>query len=678
MSAVQSLGIGSGVDVAKITKAIVDAEKVPQETTLKNRKLGIDAKISALGEMRGKVDTFQSALSSLRKTSTFSAFEGTSSDEDVFTASANTLAEVGTHSIKVTQLAQKHTLATAAFSATDETIGTGTLTIRFGTTVYDADTDVYTSFTQNSTMSSKTITIDSTNNSLSTMKDYINSNDLGLSASIVYDGTDYRLVLASENAGAKNSMEIVVSGDGDGNNTDTSGLSRLAFNSSTTNTAQTIKAQDANLTIDGLAITSESNSITTAITGVTLNLTGTDTNAKTLTVSRDTSGIADQIKTMVTSYNELSTYIYEATDYNLATGETGVFQGDSTIRLMFGSIRNTMFSTVSGFTGDIRALADLGLISKQSDGTLELDEDALNTAISENFTDLAGLFAPLGKMTDSNLKYVSSTTDTKAGSYAINITALATKGSFNGAGVLPVFGSLAINADNDAFTISVDGTSSGAITLTQGTYTTGSSLATEIQNKINANTTLTSSGKKVTVAYNATDNRFDITSKSYGTSSTIAFGAIDTTTAATLGFSVTSGTAGVNVAGTINGKTATGAGQYLFSDEGDSKGLKLSIAGSTTGDRGTATFTRGIADQLHTLLEAYTKDGEMLDDKESGYEDSLEDIDLAKENLATRMAKLESRLLAQFSVMDALVNQLNSIGSFLTSSLKSLPGYTNK
>jgi len=674
------LGIGSGVDVSKIVKAIVDAEKVPLETALDQKQESVDAKISALGEMRSKVDAFQSSLSSLRKTSTFSAFDATSSDDDVFTASTNTLAEVGTHSIKVNQLAQQHTLATTAFDSVDEAIGTGTLTIEFGTTDYTPSPEAYTDFDADSSLATQTITVDSSNNTLSTLKDHINSNDLGFSASIVYDGSGYRLVLAST-SGAKNSMKISVTGDADASNIDASGLSRMAFNSSATNMEQTVAAQDAALTVNGLSITASTNTISNAISGVTLNLTGTNASAKTLTVTRDTEGIADKIKTMVEKYNELSTHIYEVSDYNTATGEAGVFQGDATVRLMFNKIRNTMFSTVSGFSGDIRALSDLGLVSKQSDGTLELDadiEEKLNDAISDNFTDLAGLFAPLGKMSDTNIKYVSSTIDTKAGSYDINITSLATKGYFNGAGVLPVFGSLTVDADNDAFRVVVDGKTSGVISLTQANYTSGSSLATEIQNKINSDSTLSTNGKKVTVAYNSTDSRFEITSTSYGSSSTIAFSSVDTNTATTLGFTATSGTTGQNVAGTINGKTATGAGQYLFSDEGDSKGMKISVAGNTTGDRGTTTFTRGIADTLNTLLNSYTDEKEILDDKDAAYEDMLEDIETEKETLTMRMDKLEERVMAQFRVMDLLVSQLNSISSFLTSSLKTLPGYTNE
>ena len=119
---------------------------------------------------------------------------------------------------------------------------------------------------------------DSTNNTLSGVRDAINDG-VGISATIVNDGSAYRVVLSSDETGAENSFQLDVSDSGDSNNTDGSGLSRLAFNSAagTANVYQTVAAVDAGFTVNGLALSSKSNLVTDSITGVNLTLKKTTT-----------------------------------------------------------------------------------------------------------------------------------------------------------------------------------------------------------------------------------------------------------------------------------------------------------------------------------------------------------------------------------------------------------------
>ena len=677
MATLQSLGIGSGLEIDKIITAIVNAEKVPKTTVLTNRQETLDTKISELGTVKSNLAALQSKVNALKLTSNFDKFTANSSDTSIFSASASSLAESGSYSVQVNQVASEQILATETFSNINEAIGTGTLTLRFGTTDYNSGTNNYNSpFVANSTsVSTKTITVDSSNNTVSSLRDYINAGDYDVTASIINDGSGYRLVL-SATSGEKNSLEISVD-DGDTTDSDTAGLSRLAFNGTATNMLQTQAAADAELKINGLDITRESNTVSEAISGVTLTLNKADVGANyNLSVSRDSSAIEDQITALVESYNTFAAHINDITKYDSGTGESGVLIGDTTLRTLYSQVRSTLFSAQSGLTGSVRALADMGILSNEKTGQLEVDEDKLATAISSNIGGVRALFASTGTSTDSLVKFVSNNSLSKAGTYAVSVSTLATKGTFSGTSVLPNFtmaGSIDIDAENNNFTIRVNGTTSSSITLTAGNYTSGNTLAAEIQKQINADDNLKDAGTSVAVSYESASNRFVITSPSYGSSSTVAFTSVDTNSLAELGFAAINGTTGLDVVGTINGKTATGSGQFLVSSEGDSQGIKVGILGGATGARGTVTFTRGVADQLYTLAESYTKTEGMLADKTDSLIESSEDIDVEFEKLDYRIEVLQAQLLRQFTSMDTVVNQLNSLSSFLTNALAVLP-----
>jgi flagellar hook-associated protein 2 len=677
MPTLQSLGIGSGLEIDTIITAIVDAEKVPKTLALTQKQETFDTKISELGTVKNNLADLQSKVNALKLTSNFDKYTATSGSTSVFTASASSLAEPGNYKVQVNQVASEQILASTSFTNINDAIGTGTLTLRFGTTDYDTGTDDYNSpFDANSTsLSTKTITINSSNNTVSSLRDYINAGDYNLSASIINDGGGYRLVLTA-NSGEKNSVEISVD-DADSTDTDMSGLSQLAFNGSATNMLQTQAGADAELKINGLDITRESNTVSEAITGVTVTLNKADVGVNyNLTIARDSSTIEDQITALVDSFNTFAAHISDITKYDSSTGETGILIGDTTLRNLYSQVRSTLFSAQAESTGSVRALADMGILSNEKTGQLEVDEDKLATAISSNIEDVRALFASTGTGTDSLVKFVSNNSLSVAGTYAVNVTTIATKGTFTGTSVLPDFtmgGSIDIDADNNNFSIRINGTTSSSITLTAGNYTSGSTLAAEIQKQINADDNLKDAGTSIAVSYESASNRFVITSPTYGSTSTIAFLSVDTNSLAELGFDAIGGTNGVNVAGTINGKAATGSGQFLVSTEGDSIGIKVGILGGATGARGSVTFTRGIADQLYTLADSYTKTDGTLANKTDSLTDSSAAIDTEFEKLDYRIETLQAQLLKQFTAMDTVVNQLNSLSSFLTNALAVLP-----
>lgn len=670
MATISSLGIGSGLDLSSIVSGLVDAERAPVESRLAFKEETITTKLSAFGALKSSLSLFQSSMSSLKYASTFDSKSVSSSDDSVFSASVLSNADVGSYAVEVSALAKNQSLASSSvFSDINDTIGSGTMSIAFGTTTI-TDTPSY-SFVQDTSKATQTITVSAANNNttLSGLKDYINENDYGVKAAIVNDGTGYRLTLTSENSGASNSMEITVTGDSVGTDTDNNGLSQLAFNASTYQTSmlQTVAAQDATLTINGLDITRENNTVTGAIEGLTLNLQKADVgNTVTVNIAEDTNGIKSSIQEFVDGYNGLTGTINTLTSYNPETTAAGLLIGDFTVRSISNQLRNLVAGTVPQLTGSIKSLIDIG-IKTNSDGTLELDTAKLDSALSNYPSEVGALFTLQGRPTDSDLSYSAATDDTLAGNYAVNVSAMATQGMYNATAL----NTLIIDATNDEFTISVNGVSSSSIMLTHGTYADADALAEHIQAQINDDDNLKSSEASVTVTYDGT-GELDITSTKYGSASTIEFTAVDTATN-DLGLALGSGVDGVDVAGTINNQIASGNGQLLSSEYGDSQGLALLVSGGSSGNRGTVSFSRGIATSIDNLLSSFLDSEGFIGSREDGLNDQLEEISEERLKLDLRITNLEARLINQFSALDSLISQFNSTSSFLTDALANLP-----
>ncbi len=679
MASITSLGIGSGLNIQDIVSKLVEAEKAPTQARIGHQRDDIQAKLSAFGQIKSDLANLRDALKNLKSPVFWQRRQANSSNDQILTATAGSVAREGNYQINVNQIAQSHAVATSGFSSVDEVVGTGTLTIRFGSWSYDASGNPQ-SFTADPEAASQTLTIDASNNTLAGIRDAINRAGIGVRASIVNDGSGYRLVLSSTETGEKRALEITVS-DGDGNATDNSGLSRLAFNASAFNLTQTRRAQDAELVVDGLTVTSASNLVTGVIDGVTLNLksaaSGTPVN---LTVGLDDKAITEALQKFVDAYNQLKGHVAELTAFNEEDGKpNGVLLGDGTLRAVDNQLRRTLGQVVQGLeNAGVRSLADVGLEFDRQSGKLSLDADKFQSLLRAQPQALQALFATQGTTTDAQVQYFGATSKTQAGSFAVEVTQLATQGSYAGASVLPDFSSpLVIDSNNDEFVIEVDGVRSGTVRLTQGSYASGAALAQEIARQINADQALKTAGRHVEVSYDASQNRLVFTSATYGSVSNVAFVSVDTNTAAQLGFNVGSGTQGQDVAGKINGVEATGRGQFLTGAEGDpSAGLQLKIVGGALGARGSVTLVRGVADRLDDLIRQLEENKGPLGSKLDGLNKRLSQLAEQERRLNDRMEQLEQFYLKKFNAMDQLVAKMKAASEALAQQLKALQPQT--
>jgi flagellar hook-associated protein 2 len=668
-------GVGSGLDIEGLITQLVAAERDPVEARLERKESELKQEISAFGTLKSALSTFQDSASNLNRLSTYNQRTAASTNDDVVGITARAGAEPGNYSLTVSQLAKAHSLASGSYTSVNDPVGSGTLTFRFGTTSYSEVPEgseqipAYTGFAVNGERTQAEVVIDASNNTLEGVRDAINDADVGVSAVIVNDGTGFRLLISSEESGAENSLQISVD-DADGNNADQGGLSALAFNGGGSGMTQTLAGQDAVFTLNGLEISHSSNLAEDVIEGISLDLKElTDTGSVTVSVAEDTESLKEGIKDFVDKYNEYLNTINRLTAYDPGTKVAGALQGDFSARSVTSQLRQALTSSVEGFEGAFTSLAEVGITS-QVDGTLSISDTKLDAALEEHYDDFVKLFASIGDPTDSSINYVSATDDTMVGSYAVNISQVATRASLNGNAIgFP----RTIDASGDTLTVSVDGFASGPIALTQASYATGEALAAELQSRINSDEQLLANGASVIVSY--VNNRFEMSSARYGSASALAINSADANTQAQLGLGVATAADGVDVAGTIGGFAATGSGQTLVGDEGsDVFGLKLLVEGGTTGDRGTLDYTRGIAWKLDSLISSFLESDGMLDSRTDSLQQRMDRLDDKREDLDRRIEGIEARYRLQFTTLDTLLAQLQSTSSYLTQQLASLPG----
>lgn len=520
MATVSSLGIGSGLDLNGILTKLMQAESQPL-FALDKKEAAFQAKLSAYGSLKGTVSSFQSAVAALNTQSKFQAYSATSSDSTVLSATTSSTSTPGSYAITVGQLAQAQTLLTSAKTSTTAAIAAAststTLTFQFGTISSGTLTNgVYSgsTFTQDATQASGTITITDANNSLQGIRDSINAANIGVTASIVNNGnatTPYNLVLTSKSTGLASSMKVTVGGDADASIT-----SLLAYNpAATQNLTQSTVAQNATLTVNGVSVSSASNAVTGAVTGTTLNLI--TTGSSNLSVARDTAAVTASVQALVSAYNNTTSTLKVFTSYDATTKKAGILLGDIATQSVQSRIRSTITSALSGLgSSSLTTLSQIG-VSFQKDGTLTIDNTKLQAALTNSFNDMSRLFTAIGKPSDNLVSYISST--------AASTTALpnqgATVGSTKGTQAVQTgnaVANLTITAANDQFQVAVNGGTAVSVTLAQATYANAAALATEVQTKINA----ALAGQGTTVSVTASSGILSITSNTFGSTSAVS------------------------------------------------------------------------------------------------------------------------------------------------------------
>ena len=378
----------SMIDVQGIVTNLMKVESAPL-TALKKDASTITTKISAYGKVSSSIATFRDAANNLAQLSTWRAVNAVSSNPSAVTVTASSSAAVSQNSIEVQQLARAQNLASGSYSTSTATVGSGTLQIQLGTQPTGA-----TSFTAGSS-AAVSVTI-AAGASLADVRDSINAAGAGVRASIVKDGDGVRLFVSSATTGANQAFKMTVT-DSDGNSNDASGLSALAFDPTMTagagsNLSLVQQALDAKYTIDGVALTSRTNTVTSAIDGVDLAFNQVTTAAVQINVKSDTDALKASTQKFVDAYNALNKVLSDGTRYDESTKTAGPLQADRAAVSMLQQIRSIVTDTVTG--GTLTRLADAGM-TLQRDGSIALNATNFASAASSP-SNLQALFAATG------------------------------------------------------------------------------------------------------------------------------------------------------------------------------------------------------------------------------------------------------------------------------------------
>jgi flagellar hook-associated protein 2 len=533
------------------------------------------------------------------------------------------------------------------------------------------------SFTADATRTSGNIVIDSSNNTLQGILEAINKGNFGVTASIVSDGstgtgaTPNHLILTASATGVSSTMKISLAGSG-GNPPDPALEALLGYDpAGVQNLSQKAAAADTRATVNGIAVTSSGTSIGGAIAGV--NISALKVGSSTLNVSKDSSTLTTSVNGFVKAFNELSGQITSLGGYNADTKSGGPLLGDTTLRNLQAGIRRQLSTSITGLRGtNLTNLSQIG-ISFQKDGSLTLDNAKLQKAVNNNFNDIAGLFAAVGRGTDPDVKFASSGTKTQAGDYALNITQLATQGKLQGTQVLPA--ETTIDADT-TWSVTLNDTTpatlanTATISLPAGTYNP-SQLATLLQSSINGVSAFANAGATVTATI-GDDGKLKLESTRYGAKSNIHVANATGTDISTV-FGSGSSVDGLDVAGTIGGYTATGDGQTLTGAAGAPvEGLKLTVTGDAIGNRGTFGFSQGYAYQLNALAATYLGAKGAITSRTTGLNSSVKDITKQRDAFSSRLTDIEARYRKQYTALDTSIASMNKTASFLTQQFAAL------
>jgi flagellar hook-associated protein 2 len=387
-------GLISGIDYSAMIDQIIELERQP--VALKEtRQEAFQTKISKYGELSSLLNTLKTASEALKTATSFYARTAEAGDETIFNSTASSSATEGNYSIVVTRLAQAHRIASSAVASAESTVASGSGNFSFqvgaGETV--------------------TVGVDATT-TLEGLASAINSATDDAEASVINDGTGYRLVLKSASSGVANAITV------------TANATSLGLPTGPVSGGQALQAaQDAAFTIDGLSMTRSSNIVEGAIEGVSITLKKVGSSS--LSVTNDTDAIREKITGFVDAYNAAVTLVSDNVAYDSENETSSAFTGESTARDILNRMQSILGNRVSGLSEGLRVLSQIG-IKTETNGTLTVDATVLNDKLTTDLDGVSDLFNAEGGVAGSIYDYLDEVTDTISGSIASRTKGLTT------------------------------------------------------------------------------------------------------------------------------------------------------------------------------------------------------------------------------------------------------------
>jgi flagellar hook-associated protein 2 len=370
--AISFSGLGSGLDFSKLVEAAV-ADRMRPVARLQAKGAELTKRGDALKQLNGKLAVLTEAAKALTNQDAGTGRVSLSSDTKVVTTTNTSAAATGTINLSVTRLAAGLTQASRAYASTSGAVLAGgapeaTFELRKG-----------------GAATGTAITINSANNTLTGLRDAINAANAGVSAAVVDvdgRGTQFKLVLSSNETGAAGRVELV--------ETTATGTAADVALTSLNVTGGDFTQLDASLSVNGLAITRSSNTISDAVTGVTFSLKGAG--AASVSVTSNSSDVTQKLQAFVAAYNDVQDFV--AAQYKTDGGgrPTGVLAGDPTLRSVQQQLREAVGGSSTANGGAFTNLTQIG-VGRDGNGKLTLDTAALGEKLTSSLADVKALLA---------------------------------------------------------------------------------------------------------------------------------------------------------------------------------------------------------------------------------------------------------------------------------------------
>ena len=392
MATVSSAGIGSGLDVNSIITQLMAIERAPL-TKLQSKATVINSTVSEYGKLKSAISTLKDLSSQLASVTSWAQTTGTSSNPAAVTAATNGSAP-GNYAVEVQSLASVQTLATGVFAAATATPGAGTLHIELGT--WGAG---QTSFTPKTGATAVDISV-AASDTLTDVRDKINAAGAGVTALIMTDANGSRLLMRSNTSGADSAFR-------------SSGIAALAYDTGTKTMTQNQIAANAQATVNGLAVSSATNTLTNIVDGLTLSLSAVTSAPVSVDVVTNTAALKKTMTDFAAAYTAIVQLVATDTKYNAATKKGGILQGDGAANSLQRQLRSLAGSTSSA-SAMFSHLSDIGL-ELQRDGSMTVNDTKVTNALA-NVGELKKMF--------SNADLVDPTADGFAKRFKVVTTGL--------------------------------------------------------------------------------------------------------------------------------------------------------------------------------------------------------------------------------------------------------------
>ena len=626
----------STFDIGNMSKVLAEADVATKRATLERNTEKVNTELGGLKYLETNLNAFQTYVTDLTSPDLFRQKTAESSNDSIVSASATSEAASGSYQIEAKKLAQTNTIV-------------------FAQTFASLESPIASSGNFEFTVNGQTqsIALDANNGTLEGLQQYLNGGDYGVNAAVINDGNGYRMMLTSKTPGA--SGEITFSA------TNPVGLPNGGDASSYVVTSA---AQDAVIELNGLEISSSTNTFDDVIDGVEFQLNSASIGVvNTVNVNQATETVEETIRSFVDVYNQLQTILdelgkYDAsslTEEELATGEYefyGDLAGNTILRTVRDQIKESMSGTIDELDSGFNALFFAGL-SFDREGVLNIDETTFQSALDNDLSSVASLFSK-GASSDSALvSFVGASEKTETGSYAIDITQAATKAEWS---FVPQAGG--------TFDVSVDG--STTVTLNAPTDTADlQNYALEIMNTINNNSEISSAGGKVS-AYVDASNQIVLQSTRYGVNSSLSMSLANVGDPAL--------ETGLNVDGTIQtesgGILSLGAyadiedgrkiniSNFAVADDGDTsmRGLSLEVTGNP-GASVSFGFAQGFASRIEeTINDFFTNDTGLISQRLESLYNKNDEFDERSKEIDARYERMELKYRLQFSMLQSIMS----------------------